>query len=264
MKGIRSILPCTLIFVTILFSACNKKEGCTDPQASNYDPDANKDAGCEYNYPVEMHFHPYVNDTAHLEGATYTIGGVRTQLNYTRFYVSHPRLIDAAGNETPAPIQYLLVLPEPDDYAIGDMPPGDYTGIRFEIGVGDSAVNHGDPSLYEIGDPLGAQFPSMHWGWSVGYIFLRIDGVTDTNGDNVPETGFEMHLGTEAYLTTITLDYPITIGEGQENIFHLNANWDRIFDGINLAVDHTTHTTDNLILAGQIQDNLFNFIEPED
>ncbi len=257
------MLAMTLVFT---LSACSKKEGCTDPAALNYDENAEVNKGCEYPaaHSVEWHFHPYVNGVAHFEGTTYTIGGVATELTYTRFYVSHPRLVDAAGNETPAPIEYLLVVPDQEDYAIGDLPDGNYTGIRFEIGVGDSAVNHGDPSQYPIGDPLGAQFPTMHWGWDFGYIFLKIDGVADSDADGIPDDGFEMHLGTESYLTTITIDYPITIGDGQENIFHLNANWDRLFDGINLAVDNTTHTTDNLILAGQLQDNMVNFIVPED
>lgn len=34
--------------VAVALPACKKKEGCTDPTASNYDPDAEKDCCCEY------------------------------------------------------------------------------------------------------------------------------------------------------------------------------------------------------------------------
>lgn len=264
MKRISKNAPLFLLLTIFILSACNKKEGCSDPAATNYDPEAGVNVGCEYLYPVEMHFHPYVNGIPHTEGSTYTIGTVATQLDYTRFYISNPRLVDANGIETPASVKYLLVIPEMEDYAIGDFPPGDYTSIRFEVGVGDSAVNHGDPSLYNIGDPLGAQFPSMHWGWDFGYIFIRIDGVADEDGNGTPEAGFEMHLGTDDYITTMNIDYPITIGDGLENIYHFNNNWDRLFDGVDLTGDITTHTTDNFILAGQMQDNLVNFIVKED
>ena len=34
--------------VAVALPACKKKEGCTDPAATNYDPDADKDCCCEY------------------------------------------------------------------------------------------------------------------------------------------------------------------------------------------------------------------------
>lgn len=34
--------------IAVALPACKKKEGCTDPTASNYDPDAEKDCCCEY------------------------------------------------------------------------------------------------------------------------------------------------------------------------------------------------------------------------
>lgn len=250
----------------ILMAACNKKEGCTDPAALNYDPDAEKDKGCEYvtTHPVEAHFHPYVNGVAHNEGDTYTIGGVATELDYTRFYVSNLRFVDSIGHETLAPEKYLYVMPDPDEYEIGDIPDGNYKKIRFELGI-DSATNHSDPSLYAIGEPLGAQFPNMHWGWSAGYIFLRIDGIADTDDDGVPDDGYEIHIGTDDYLATIEIDYPITIGDGQENILHLNANWEKLFEGIDLSnsANNTTHTTDNFPLADIVFSNMQNFIEAE-
>ncbi len=257
----------SLFALALLFSltACNKKEGCTDPAALNYDPEAEKDLGCEYviTHPTEAHFHPYVGTESLFEGDNYTIGGVVAELTYTRFYISNLRLINAAGDEIPAPVTHLLILPDPDDYEIGEIPDGDYTGLRFEIGV-DSVTNHSDPTIYEIGDPLGAQFPNMSWGWDIGYIFVRIDGVADSDGDGTPDDGFELHLGEDEYLATITLDYPITIGEGQENIFHLTADWAEIFNGVDLATNNTTHTSDNFPLADILFNNLQNFISPED
>ncbi len=254
-----------MLTLLVFLAACNKKEGCTDPNALNYDPDAETNVGCEYisSHSVETHFHAHVADETLLEGNTYTIGGVVTELTFARFYISNPRLIDSDGNEVSAPVKYLLILPATDDYEIGELPDGSYTGIRFEIGV-DSVTNHSDPTQYAVGDPLGAQFPNMSWGWDMGYIFLRIDGVADSDADGVPDDGFEMHLGGDEYLASVQVDYPITIGDGNENIFHLNANWAEIFAGVDLANDNTTHTSDNFPLADMLFDNLQNFISPED
>ncbi|MBK8499803.1 MAG: hypothetical protein IPL52_13545 [Flavobacteriales bacterium] len=37
-----------LVSVAVALPACKKKEGCTDPTATNYDADADKDCCCEY------------------------------------------------------------------------------------------------------------------------------------------------------------------------------------------------------------------------
>jgi len=50
------------------------------------------------------------------------------------------------------------------------VPPGEYTGIAFRIGVPESA-NHADPALQPA--PLAAG--SMSWGWLSGYKFLRAE-----------------------------------------------------------------------------------------
>ncbi|MEZ5013713.1 MAG: MbnP family protein [Chitinophagales bacterium] len=258
------LLISSVFLLAIGLQAC-KREGCTDPNALNYDANANKDVGCIYEavHEVEMHFHPYVHGDALFEGNTYTIEGVATTLNYCRFYVSNIRLVNAAGEEIVAPEHYLYVQPDPDEYSLGDIPDGDYTAIRFDIGI-DSATNHGDPSLYPLGDPLGAQSPNMHWGWLNGYIFLRIDGEADSNADGTPDDAFEMHIGTDDFLVSVEIPYDLTVSDQTENIFHMDANWEQLFVGVDLANDNTSHTTDNLTLANIIKNNIPNFIQAED
>lgn len=252
---------CTLLVV----SSCSKKEGCTDPTATNYDPDAEKNVGCVYEetYAVEMHMHQFINDIELVEEMPYVINGVNTNFNLAQFYVSGITLVDAAGNEYKQDGLYLLIQPENEEYAIGDFPAGDYTSVKFDIGI-DSVTNHGDPSLYPIGDPLGAQSPSMHWGWSFGYIFMRIDGEADTDADGVPDPAgaFEMHLGSDHYLATIEVEMPISIGQGLENIVHLQADWTTFFTGVDMVNDNTTHTTDNVTLANTLFDNVYTMFSP--
>lgn len=252
---------CTLLIV----SSCSKKEGCTAPTATNYDPDAEKNVGCLYEetYAVEMHVHQFLNDIELEEEMPYVINGVNTNLNLAQFYVSGITLVDANGNEFKQDGLYLLVQPETEEYAIGDFPAGDYTSVKFDIGI-DSATNHGDPSLYPIGDPLGAQTPSMHWGWSFGYIFMRIDGEVDSDGDGTPDPAgaFEMHLGTDHYLASIEVEMPISIGQGLENIVHLQADYTSFFTGVDMVNDNTTHTTDNVTLANLLLDNIYTMFSP--
>ena len=268
MKKSLKLLSLPGLLVLFVLSSCTKKEGCMDENALNYDPEAEVDMGCEYateDPAVEMHLHQFITGTELVEENMYTINGVVTNLSLVQFYVSEITLIDAAGNETLNDETYLLVTPEVEDYAIGNFPAGTYTKVRFNIGI-DSVTNHNDPSKYEIGNPLGAQFPSMHWGWSFGYIFVRIDGEADVDGNGVPDSDgqFEMHLGSDPYLATVEIDYPITIGQGSENIIHLNTDWDAFFEGVDMANDNTTHVTDNADLAGTLFENIQNMFSAEE
>ena len=45
-----------IFFCVMLWISC-KEPGCTDPIATNFDIEANKDDdSCEYNYPVKINF----------------------------------------------------------------------------------------------------------------------------------------------------------------------------------------------------------------
>ncbi|HRG26683.1 MAG TPA: hypothetical protein PLJ00_02245 [Chitinophagales bacterium] len=269
MKKSVFLLTLTTISAVMFLSSCAKKEGCMDQAALNYDPEAEVDKGCEYasddDVAVTLHMHQNIGGGELVEETAYTINGVVTNLNLVQFYVSAITLVDAAGNEITNDDVYLLVKPEEEAYAIGNFPAGDYTQIRFDIGI-DSVTNHADPSKYDIGNPLGAQFPAMHWGWSFGYIFVRIDGEADADGNGVPDPDgqFEMHLGSDAYVATIEIDLPITIAEGNENIVHLDANWDTFFTGVDMANDNTTHVTDNAALSSLLYENIFNMFSAEE
>jgi uncharacterized repeat protein (TIGR04052 family) len=65
----------------------------------------------------------------------------------------------------------------------GRAPPGDYTGLRFRVGVPEH-LNHADP--LRASAPLNYSF--MHWHWLTGYKFLRAGLATENDG-------FWLHLG---------------------------------------------------------------------
>ena len=83
----RPMLLGTLALVAAMsMSSCKKKEGCTDPTATNYDPDAEKDCCCEFPTPEE-------EQTTTINGETYyilsgTITSNRTLTNDRRHLIS--------------------------------------------------------------------------------------------------------------------------------------------------------------------------------
>ena len=70
-----------------------------------------------------------------------------------------------------------------NDVIRGRAPPGDYTGLKFRVGVPEH-LNHADPLRAEA--PLGYSF--MHWHWQTGYKFLRAGLASE-------DDGFWIHVG---------------------------------------------------------------------
>lgn len=73
----------------------------------------------------------------------------------------------------------------------GRVPPGDYRGLRFTVGVPE-ALNHADP-LTAVA-PLNRS--AMHWHWRSGYKFLRA-------GYRQGDDGYWLHLGSARCRGTI-------------------------------------------------------------
>lgn len=125
--------------------------------------------------------------------------------NDLRFYVHGVELLDASGAATPFALEAdgtwqtedVALLDFEDDSGdcatgspdthtalTGEAPAGDYTALRFELGVPD-ALNHLDVAT--AAPPLNDS--GMYWSWTGGYKFLKIDVTTPE------DTGFVFHLG---------------------------------------------------------------------
>jgi uncharacterized repeat protein (TIGR04052 family) len=124
-----------------------------------------------------------------------------------RFYVSDVRLVAADGAETTLALdddhawqsQGVALLSwcadgraDLHDSVSGTVPPGDYRGVRFSLGIPDR-LNHADATIAQA--PLNVT--GMFWSWRDGYKFLRLEMRTfDANGAR-PSTWL-VHLGSTA------------------------------------------------------------------
>jgi uncharacterized repeat protein (TIGR04052 family) len=102
---------------------------------------------------------------------------------------------------------------------VGTVPAGDYTGVRFKIGVPESR-NHGNQATA----PSPLNLEGMFWSWTTGYKFLRIDvapmhpemddagAMPDDDagaGHEVP-SGFAVHLGSTMCTGDPAMDDEVT------------------------------------------------------
>lgn len=174
-----------------------------------------------------------------------------------RYYISNIVLIKNDGSELPLTGKILLADVQQSDYTLGQIPIGQYQGFRFMIGI-DSSMNHSDPALYPSSSPLSYQNPPMHWGWNVGYIFMRAEGSVDTS--LVPSGNLNgvlsYHLGTDELARVI--DFPqhsFNVTESAAATIHLQFDFLKMLSNVDLQSENITHSLPRTGLEGKLADN---------
>lgn len=154
---------------------------------------------------------------------------------------------------------------------LSNIPAGNYTKIKFGIGVDQEQFNLGAAGQ---GDFLAiAQDAGMMWSWSAGYKFVAFEG-TFTSGTVTTDTSFMVHTGqtgTSYNYTDVTLDLPenALIRTNITPQIHIMADVKHIIDGTNKIKlsDNNMGGMGAMIMGGAnlplITANLSNMFEVE-
>ena len=153
-------------------------------------------------------------------------------------------------------VQTLEQANEGVSFLIEQIPVGDYQGIRLVIGL-TPELNATQPSDYVAGDPLSDHY----WSWALGYVFTKIEGNADLNGDGNFDEKLTYHIGHNDLAREKTFSGDITLEQGRtaDIFFEVDAldvirNQSTFIDFRITPQDHTN----DMDLARFISDNLFN------
>ena len=154
---------------------------------------------------VALSFAAVVGEEPFVCGNTYEnlgANGTPLVLSDFRFYVQDVALKNAAGAWVPVQLEANsfqnsgvalldfedgcgeLGTPELNEIVRGTVPPGDYDGLQFKMGV-PFEINHVNSATA----PSPLNLTSLFWNWQGGYKFLRIDS------GQFSQTDWRMHLG---------------------------------------------------------------------
>jgi len=134
---------------------------------------------------------------------------------------------------------------------------GDYVNLSFDIGV-PAEQNAMQPEDFTSDNDLSQS--GEYWpGWN-SYVFCKVEGVIDFDGDGTPETDFALHLGADEALVNIELDKDFVVNDNQttelvipielKNIFQ---NGSAIYD---IESDPKTHTLSQADAIAELARNL--------
>lgn len=138
-----------------------------------------------------------------------------------------------------------------------DIPVGNYTAIRLGIGVpADQNATQGTD--YSDSHPLGID--GMYWsGWS-SFIFAKIEGKTDSNGDGVhDDANLSYHTGTDEVYQEIVIPIQLMVEENKKSpTIGLDVNIQTLFQHdaglLDIIENPGVHTDQHLHIAKAIMD----------
>lgn len=211
---------------------------------------------------LSMMVHPEWNGAPLAYGADYrTEDGQLINFETAQLYLSEFELLKAGG-ETVMLDTFFLITREMRTFDLGEVPAGDYEGVRFYVGI-DSVRNHADPSQYPNEHPLALQTPSMHWSWNSGYIFLKIDAEVDTteaqDGSGLKTAAF--HIGMDQFRTPVSLTKATQAPADGGATLHVKIDWREALRGLDLRTENHTMTMNNMPLARKVADNIPGMFE---
>jgi hypothetical protein len=148
------------------------------------------------------------------------------------------------------------------EYELGEAPTGTYSAISFKVGLG-GLTNHIDVTAAPAGHVLAKQTENNnHWSWNSGFIFFKVEGKYDTDGDNQinDDSRWRVHLGTDQYLAEVKLNQEFTIEGGVENALHLMIDYQKVIEPFTTGLPDT-HTFSNPTQAQTVFNLLDNVFE---
>jgi hypothetical protein len=188
MKNMKTIFAAAILFTAILSTSSCKKDTDGDLTGTG---------------PVTIEFDNRFGDGPLTFGTTYTNqNGEEVTLSMFNYYVSNFVLVKEDGTEYIVPKDECYHLVRHDvssthSLTINNVPAGEYHEVKFLIGV-DSLKSASDVSA-RTGALDVATNGDMYWMWNSGYIFMKMEGMSDT-------TSFKYHIGLYGGYATPTIN----------------------------------------------------------
>lgn len=238
--------PFLLLFASVVLLSCQKEKPEPTFDQTNLAPlsvEFDNIVGGENLY---LHSGRYVNSS----GEPFTI----TQLQY---YISNIQLEKADGTRyiVPQDSSYFLIKESEADtrFARVMVPEGDYARLTFTVGVDSLRSTMDIDRRTGVLDPGNGMDVGMYWGWNSGYIFFKMEGLSDAAPvDASGQQKFRYHIGgfggydapTLNNIREVSLDLSVAgiarvRKDGNCNI-HLMVDISKVWDG-----EHQIRIADN-------------------
>lgn len=260
---IKLLFILSLVSFLISLQSCAEQVGCIDSRALNYDPTA-ETASNDCRYPsLAVEFDFKLGNQPFEINRIYNINGHNTAFKEFQFYVSGVQLIRPDQTTIDFETLYPLLKTGSPSFSLGKTYLETFERIKFNIGVDSTANTFIVDYLNNPNHPLQLQTPdTMHFNANEGYVFLKMVGKVDRNGDGIPNENetFDFRIGSNALLQSIDLAINKTLSQAEE-VIQVEIDIEALLDNVDLQTEQKTWTSDNFPLANKIANNIPNAIQ---
>ena len=218
----KSISLFTLLGLVILFSSCGKDRGDLDLNFKlTYDGEPMV-MFQEYTYPSGEKF--TLNRVSFYVSNIALDGNILKEVEYFDLSDSHNTLAGATDGLT---------------YSFKDLPAESYANVKFSLGV--SPENNAmTPADFENSNALSRA--GEYWnGWE-SYVFMKMEGVLDHDGDGATDSGIALHVGGDENFANLTFPKPITISPDELATAEFTIDLKRAFENNGNLYDLKTNS----------------------
>ncbi len=199
------------------------------------------------NVAVKLHYdYNFGADDFSLNNEYVTDSGYTVKLSLASFYLSKPSIADMGGNLSALSPEYLIIRPDVAMSDLGFIEEGHAHMFNISVGI-DSATNTEDGStgvqpsdFMDPNAPLGPQPESMYWTWASGYIFVKIEGEVDYEGDGTYDQVFKYHLGTNEFRKDRSAMVHADVSGGESLDMEMTIDFKEFFKGVDLNTELIT------------------------
>ncbi len=216
-----------ILMLSLVITACKK------PKNEQTDNIENTPKGT-----LMFHLHTYLDENeVDLYNAIYTNDDGRSiSLSRAQLYLSEIELVKLDGSTYVIPNNKIFKILDQETFEAGEVPVGNYKGIKFKVGV-NSSINSNVPSA--MADSNIFKHTEMWMNNTVqpdGYAFLNVQGTIDTTSDlSGTMVPFTYKIGSNANFKQVTMpEKNFSIQENQAEYAHIKINYNKLFHGVQL------------------------------
>ncbi len=220
---------------------------------------------CSKSGSLEFNIKPTFKSEPLVLNQAYEMGDLSVKFENLTFYFSDISLADKNGESVNLSDVEFVQLNSFDQegaeagqsFVYSDLKTGSYPKLNFSIGVPED-LNAMSPGDFGVAEPLGRT--DHYWEPWASYIFAKIEGNADTNGDGEFDLKFFYHTGSNALFRSFEVNTPVVIENDAVTTFELKVDYNELLknaDGtyFDIVTFPRNHNPDDLETITQLVDN---------
>jgi hypothetical protein len=238
-----------LLPIAFLSTRCNPKGGGCTPSP-------------EFFGTMMLNIKPTLNDKPFVINQVYDINGKKVRFTRLSFLLTETCPKMESENGSCGTNAYLIDLTTLDDATksaagftqkLTNLMAGNMSKLSMGFGVA-ANLNSSKPKDFGGTNPLSDA--GLYWDSWNSYIFSKLEGLMDKDGDGKFETGITLHTGGNDGFRSTIFAKSFTVDATNATTLNFDLNVNTLLRGIDLATVNSTHQTGDAPTMLKLMDNL--------